>query len=244
MWPDSTFQTLSQIKDEESRAAILQAGKLIAFQCIGSDAEIVAKQMPLPDPVGLMKPEPVLLYSQTAVEDIWHKGHPHESVMAVRNMYFWIVGELERKPQQEYWIYDPTALLQEHPGWGRPEVINLWDSYRSSSDMLREGISLLDTYYYNCMQHGYIWNKAATPEVIQLVQKILQCFSGFFGWGGTMKPVMTIEKQDFLAHRLQEYLDHIGERYFDHKPERYRDVPIHEEVPWPFEELRRKHQKL
>ena len=61
--------------------------------------------MPLPDPVGLMKPEPVLIYSQTPVEDIWHNGHPNNAITLIRKIYFGLFHELDTDKQKEWFEY-------------------------------------------------------------------------------------------------------------------------------------------
>jgi hypothetical protein len=69
----TTLQNLSQVGDEEMRSAVLSAGNHVCFQLIDSDARTMAGQMPIPDPIALTRPEPQLLFSQIAVEDIWKK---------------------------------------------------------------------------------------------------------------------------------------------------------------------------
>ena len=222
---------------------MLQAGNLIAFQCIGSDADIIAKQMPLPDPVGLMKPEPILLYSQTAVEDIWHRGHPNEAVMQIRYNYFHIVDWLEKHPREEYWQFNPEPILQKHPEWRKNHT--KWDMFRSSPDMIKEGISTLDRYYYNWMQHTYSPIEPASQEEIEIILKILECIAGGFGWQPIMSPYMTEEKQDYLYHRLEHYFDSIGEKYYGYKSDKYYTHSlINDRPPWELMELREPYEEL
>ena len=205
----ATIQTLSQIKDEESRAAILQAGNLIAFQCIGSDAEIIAKQMPLPDPVSLMKPEPILLYSQTPVEDIWHKGHPSKTIQQIRELFYWIVGEAEKTPPKDYYRYDwQNRALPQHPQW---HVLNDWDWFCSSRDMLKRGIALLNKYFYNWMNHKYSSEKI-TEDELNLLLEIVECVSGMMGMRPTMQPYISQEQQAFLRKKLEDKAEYIGEK--------------------------------
>src|SRR6266702_2188048 len=85
-----TLHSLSEIEQAKDRAAVLNASP-ICFQLVGEDAKTLAAQMPLPDPAGLMKPEPILVYSPQPVNDIWHRGHPNQIVMSVQKRYFWIV---------------------------------------------------------------------------------------------------------------------------------------------------------
>ncbi len=205
-----TLQTLSQIQDEVSRASILQAGNLIAFQCIGSDAEIIAKQMPLPDPVGLMKPEPILLYSQTAVEDIWQKGHPDEVVMDMRRLYLRIVDDLNREPKEEYFYFDTRQLLQEHPDWN---IFTDWDMFRSSATMLRDGIARINAYFYDWMTHAYSMQVMATSGEVARLLKIIECISGYLGVRPVMQAYIPEDQRLFLLNRMQNQIEYLGDKH-------------------------------
>src|SRR6266487_1302158 len=205
-----TLQTLAQVPDEENKAAILQTGILIAFQCIGSDAEVVAKQLPLPDPVGLMKPEPILLYSQTPVEDIWHKGHPNKEVMDTRAALYSLVGMLEKEPKQEYFWLEKNKVLAEHPDW---RIFTDWDMYRASAAMLKEGIGWLDQYYYDWMQHKYLLTTKITQEEMGMILNITWCVAGVLGIHPVMVPYIPEEHRLYLMGKIQEDTNYLADRF-------------------------------
>jgi hypothetical protein len=197
----TTLQSFSQIKDEESRAALLQAGTIAAFQLIGSDADLIARQMPLPDPASLMKPEPILLYSHTPVEDIWHKGHPNTDIQTIRNNYFSIIGDLEREPKQEYWQFNPSALLGKHPDW---RIFDDWEMYRSSASMLKEGLALLNQYFSNWMNHQYLSINDFISDEVWLLMQLLENWGGYLGLRPNMQPYIEEDKWQNLLRRWQD----------------------------------------
>jgi hypothetical protein len=206
-----TLQTLSQVGDEESRTAILQVGNFLCFKQIGEDARTLAAQMPLPDPVALMKPEPILLYSQTPVEDIWEKGHPNPMVKKIREYYFYPVGDLKRLPHDEYWWLDPTlGLLAEHPTW---KLFTDWDMYRSSAAMLKQGISIVNTYFYDWMSHKYTLTQPATQEEVQRIWQIVECMTGYMGLRPIMQPYIPEENRKYLLQRVQEQNDYLLQKH-------------------------------
>jgi Helicase HerA, central domain len=181
----ATIQTLSQIKDEESRAAILQAGNLIAFQCIGSDAQIIAQQMPLPDPVSLMKPEPIVIYSQSAIEDILEHGHPNEFVRQVSNFYFKIFKTIMESRQQEFVEYPfftgrysksgIEAWTTDVPGW-------FLAGYRSHREEVKDAQAALNEYFLRSMQHEfYDPHPAIWQQQLELMFEVILCLEGSLG---------------------------------------------------------------
>jgi hypothetical protein len=205
----ATIQTLSQIKDDENRAAILQAGNLIAFQCIGSDADIIAKQMPLPDPVSLMKPEPILLYSHTPVEDIWHKGHQNPTIQEIRDNWFWLVGEVDKDPRADFYRYDwQHRALPNYTGW---EVFPDWEWYRSSAEMVKRGIALLNTYLYNWMSRHDSLLAAITEEEVTSLLSIVECLSGALGLRPTMFPHLSSDNRAYIVRRQADNITRGGE---------------------------------
>ena len=199
----ATIQTLN-MPDEENKAAMLQAGNHICFRLIGTDAKTLAAQMPLPDPAGLMKPEPMLLYSQTPAEDIWHKGHPNKVVMITREHFFWMVGDLERLPHEEYWWFDTTYIFPEYPDW---RIFTDWDMYRSSAVMLKQGIALLNSYYYDWMEHKYSLDTPITSEELNILLKIVECFAGVMGIRSVMQPFIPDEKRVLFLYHLRDHTE-------------------------------------
>jgi hypothetical protein len=175
----ATMQTLAQIKDEESRAAILQAGNLIAFQCIGSDADIIAKQMPLPDPVSLMKPEAILVYSQTPIRDIWDRGHPNSNIRLVRDQYFWLFHELEEEKDRTWWVYPFFDSKLDRSDWKEGVFEIYLEAWRSHRQMIELARDRLNTYFFQWMNHAY--SKQNWEEAVQPLVEALMSITGVLG---------------------------------------------------------------
>jgi hypothetical protein len=107
--------------------------------------------------------EAELVISPHPVEDLWERGHPSDVVMQIRSKYFWIVDLL--KSNEQYFLFDPSATspafsgqnMRYHPAYSNAEVKDFddRDRYRSSAEMLRQGILLLNQYYYQTMAEDH-----------------------------------------------------------------------------------------
>jgi hypothetical protein len=132
-----------------------------------------------------------------AVEDIWGRGYEDRYVMHVREKYFWIVELLRNKPNEKYFVFDPARhvplLDGVNPGQLNWNTFDDWDMYRSSSDMIRQGIALLNKYYYNSMQKKYSYDVPVSDADLQEILKIIDCFGGVFGLRPAMQPYISDE---------------------------------------------------
>ena len=184
--------------------ATLACANKILFQTTVKDAQELAQEFahaPEEDMQAWRGGE--LVISPTPIQDIWARGHPHKEVMEARNRYFWLEDLLRSKPQDKYFEFNP-----DHIPHADPEVVgNLhlaefsdWNMYRSSADMIRQGISLLNTYYYNVMSHTYTDANPVTEQQFEIIIKIIECFWGVLGFRPTMQPYLSSEKKQLFEN--------------------------------------------
>ena len=130
-----------------------------------------------------------LVSSPHAIEDIWDRGHPLKDIMVLRDKYFWIVDLLRSRPNESSYLFSPSTLrpgLVENPTelrWGGFEDEQ---SYRATPQMLKEGLSLLNKFYYERMIKGY-QDHPATKEEVALMFTLLMKWGGIFGLFPTME---------------------------------------------------------
>ena len=155
-----------------------------------------------------------LIVSPHAIEDIWDRGHTDQGIMQVRHQYFWLVEILRAKPNEKYYAFDPKS---PHATDGKNGKLNHgqfadWEMYRSSQEMVKEGIVLLNQYFYGRMQKkpsaaNKYREAPITEKEVHLFLQILECFAGVFGWRPTMQPYIPRDMQALLARRINEHLD-------------------------------------
>jgi hypothetical protein len=158
----------------------------VIFQVITPDAEELAPEFANKVEATEKRREAELVISPHPVEDIWEHGHSNEVVMEVRNMYFWIVDLLKKNPHEKY--------FESKEGWNK----NVTASYRSSADMLREGITLLNQYLF-AVQTG-----KNTIGFAEIFPTLLECWGGVLGLFPTMDFFIPDEKRARLLYLLNE----------------------------------------
>ncbi len=176
----ATLQTLSQLQDEENKSAVLQAGNHICFQCIGTDAQVLSQQMPLPDPASLMKPEAMLLYSSHAIEDILARGHPNKFIQLVGRYYFWMFDELQENKNQGWVEYPFFQHISPDDSWY--EKLPHWflSGWRTRRQDVQEAERYLNEYLLRSMQHEFYQEKTWFEQV-KLLVKIITLLEGVLG---------------------------------------------------------------
>jgi hypothetical protein len=127
--------------------------------------------------------EAELVISPHPVEDLWERGHSNEKVMEIRNNYFWIVDLLKKNPHEKYFVYQGGMKN---------------DGYRSSADMLREGITLLNQYLFNKQ------TEKTTRHLEEIVFQLIQCWGGVLGFLPTMEHFIPDEKRTRLLQLRNE----------------------------------------
>jgi hypothetical protein len=142
--------------DDPNTGATLAAPNKAFFSLSITDSPKVAPLMAKRVEATEIRREAELVISPQPVEDVWERGHPLREVMDIRGKYFWIVELLRNNPNEEYFQFDPFRVSPEYQ---RENPVNFeltdfddLEYYRSSADMLRRGISLLNQYYYDWMQ--------------------------------------------------------------------------------------------
>jgi hypothetical protein len=180
----------------------------IFFQLTVKDAEELAPEFAKLVEATEERRKAELVLSPHPVEDIWEKGHPNKYMSFVRSKYFWTVELLRQHPNEKYFLFDPFRLPADYYN---PNKGNLpwhdftdWDMYRSSADMLRQGISLLDQYYYDWMQHEYARENLISDVQLELMLKVVECFGGLFGFRPTMMPYIPEEMRLLYVRRMEE----------------------------------------
>ena len=91
-----------------------------------------------------------LVISPQAVTDIWDRGHSDAHIMALRAQYFWLVDLLRTQPNERYYVFDPEKgnIRAHEQGNLHYGCFNDWEMYRSTPEMIREGITLLNEFGY------------------------------------------------------------------------------------------------
>lgn len=116
--------------------------------------------------------------------------------MRIRAEYFRIVDLVRSYPQTEYFVFDPAKVenekLKANLGKLHLKYFNDWRMYRSSSEMLKEGIRLLNRYYYKYMRYG----RPSVDQACQEAVKLIECWGGLLGIRGTMEPYFEQSLQD------------------------------------------------
>jgi hypothetical protein len=148
-----------------------------------------------------------LIISPTAVEDMWKKGHPDKNIMKIRQQYFWLVDLLRTNPQEKYFEFDRNHIPHFHQGnKGRlhADTFDDWGLYRSSAKMIREGITILNNYYYDWMNYKYDIRKPVTDAEVQIFLKLVLCFGGVFGFRPSMTAYLPDDKRHLLNNAMHK----------------------------------------
>jgi hypothetical protein len=196
--------------NQKLMGATAAAANKIFFQLTVKDAEELAPEFADMVEATEKRREAELVISPRPVEDIWERGHPLPEVMAIRGKYFWIVEDLRNNPNEKYFQFDPFRVP---PQYRRENPVNFqltdfedWDWYRSSAEMLRRGISLLNQYYYDWMQQQYDPGKPITDAQVELIIKVIECWGGVLGFLPMLRPVLPDEKRARISYMLTEKL--------------------------------------
>jgi hypothetical protein len=182
-----------------------------------------------------------LVISPRPVEDLWERGHPDQPLMDIRRRYFWIVELLRSKPQETYHVFTPTIAeriaSEGKQGMLHWEAFDDWDMYRSSAEMLQEGIALLNQYYDDRMYQKPITNnnykdRPKTDEEISLIMKVIECVGGVLGFRPVMRPFMPAEKRQLILNAMRD-------RWVQERKESLADFERHRpdtRIDWHWEE--------
>ena len=98
--------------------------------------------------------------------------------------------------------------MRENPVNFQPQVAD-WEYYRTSADMLRQGISLLNQYYYDWMGDKYGPGKFISDAELELMIKVIECLGGVFGFLPMVQPYIP----DLMRHALLRALIQHKPRY-------------------------------
>jgi hypothetical protein len=181
----------------------------IFFQPTPHDAEEQAVEFAVRATPTEIHREAELVFSPHPVEDLWEKGHPDAQLMQIRSRWFWIAQLLRQNPQDNYFLFDPGRIARETLE-GNSITFALrdlddWDWYRSSVEMVRQGITLLNRYYYDCMAGRFDPTRELIDTQVQLMLKIMECLGGVLGFL-PMRPVIPAPKRMRLVYLMNEKL--------------------------------------
>jgi hypothetical protein len=188
-----------QFADQQKlMGATLAAANKVFFQLTVKDAGELAPEITDVVKETEKRREAQLLPSPHAVEDVWDRGHPNQYATVIRNKYFWIVDLLKTRPNESYYAFDWSMVKP-----GLIENTNTFvlgdgeyhEELRTTPQMIREGLAILNKYYYDCMVNGWDDHFATETEVaimFQAVMKLGRIF-GFF-------PSMRIYKKPDPRH--------------------------------------------
>ena len=204
---------------DPNRGATLAAPSKVLFSLTVHDSDELAPEIAGPADDVKTRVGGELVISPQPVEEIWERGHPHTVIMEIRQRYFWIVDLLKSKPQEKYYVFNPAyaerIASEGNQGNIHWEVFEDWDMYRSTAEMLQEGISLLDRFYYERMHNKpFMTNNnkyiPKTDEEIRLILRVIECLGGVLGFQPTMRPFLPDEKRLLIVNAWTEH--NIGQR--------------------------------
>jgi hypothetical protein len=197
-------------ENQKLLGATLAAVNKVFFQLTVKDAEELAPEFAEKVAPTEKRREAELVISPRPVEDIWELGHPPPGIMGIRGKYFWIVERLRNSPTEQYFLFDP---LQVSPEYRRYNPVTFpmqeyddWEWYKSSAEMLRRGLLLLNQYYYDWMHARYDPGKELTDTQIELIINIIACWGGVLGFLPTLQPVLPEVKRSRLIYLMNEKL--------------------------------------
>jgi hypothetical protein len=196
-------------ENQRLMGATLATASKALFQATVIDAGELAPEVAEKVEPSEIRREAELVLSPRPVEDLWERGHPEAEIMYVRDRYLWIVEELRSKPQQQYALFDPIRLTPKdremNPVTFRFDDFADWEWYRSSADMLRQAISLLNRYHYEVMGGKYDPAAPLTDAQVQLILTVLECLGGVFGFLPMMEPVISEPMRYALWRVMGQY---------------------------------------
>ena len=112
----AAFQNLNQLKDEDNRAALLGSGNLFIFQPFGDDAEVLVKNLHVPDPEPHIDPRVLTLTKQPFAHLVTY-GSANPRLQTLTNYFIeqklWPEGELNDLLYNVWqhgksWLYSDT----------------------------------------------------------------------------------------------------------------------------------------
>jgi hypothetical protein len=140
--------------------------------------------------------------------------------MMVRDKYFWIVDLLRSKPNESYYCFSPSLIrtVEEVPNtypfnWGGYGDEH---NYRSTPEMIKQGISYLNNYYYNCQKNGWKEHEVTKNEM-NLMEELLMLFGGLFGFLPTMDAYISPESAEKFVYRQNVEYDKVKQAYMEGK---------------------------
>jgi hypothetical protein len=184
----------------------------VLFQLTVADAEELAPEFAAKSEEAKTHTGGELILSPHPVEDIWDRGHTDNVVMDIRSRFFWVIDLLRSKPNESYYVFDPARVTPSPTNGGKLhyDFFNDWDMYRTTPDMLRRGISLLNEFYYRRMTEKPCTanNKKGvfkTDKELRIISEAIHCFSGVFGWRPTMEPYVPMDMCELFVRRINEH---------------------------------------
>jgi hypothetical protein len=207
--------------------ATLTALNKACFRLIVPDAHVLAPEFArkAPDTKTMLGGELVL--SPHSVEDLWERGHPDPQLMQIRNRWLWVAELLRHSPQEKYFSFDPGRsaheVLARHPIPFQMREFDDWDWYRSSAEMVRQGISLLNYYYFEAMAGRFAPTKPLSEAHVQLLLSILECLGGVLGLLPMLRPTIPEVKRSRLIYLMNEKLKQNFEQQKRDKIQALRD---------------------
>jgi hypothetical protein len=158
-----------------------------------------------------------LVFSPHPLEDLWEKGHPDPAVMYIRGKYFWIAELLRRPPQEQYFVFDPSHVSpeyrQENPLNYDRQSFRDWEYYRSSVEMIRQGIALLNQYYYDWMHGRYQPATLLSNAQVALMIKVIECLGGVYGFLPMFRPYIPEPMRHALFRVLEQHKPRYAEGF-------------------------------
>jgi hypothetical protein len=211
--------------------ATLAAANKIFFQLTVKDAQELAPEFADQVQATEKRREAVLVFSPHVVEDMWEKGHPTQKFSddLLRHKCFFLVDLLKKYPQKTYFTFELPGTNWKSP---LPNLFSLdwnaftdWDLYRSSADMIKQGITLLNEYFLDWMRGKYQKNNRATDEELQILYKVIECLGGVLGFRPTMEPYIPEDMRQILFQRITQKDDRESENKINHYWSSARSLP-------------------
>ena len=141
--------------------------------------------------------------------------------MAIREKYFWIFDLLRSRPNESYYVFSPSMvkpdLVEDYIEftWGGLEDEQ---QHRATPQMIREGLSILNKYYYDCMINGWDDHLVTENEVALMFQAIMK-LGGIYGFYPTMKAYTPTSAGERFLNAANERIKRIFEEAVRKRPE-------------------------
>jgi hypothetical protein len=208
-------------QNQKLMGATLAAANKVFFQLTPPDATEVAAEFTDVIKGTEIRQESQLVPSPHAIEDLWEKGHPNKYLMPIRDKYFWIVDLLRSRSNESSYVFSPSTVKTCHVEntseliWG---VFKDEGSYRATPQMIKEALSLLNKYYYDCMIKGYD-DHYATNEELELMLKVAMKLGGIYGFF----PLMEAYTDEGLGKRFIDLANEKIKKSYEENLRRWRD---------------------